>query len=52
MRVGDGAENNAERNVAYPRCANVTFPGMVLDLNAVVPGEQPGSEQRIESYAN
>ena len=39
VRVGDGAENNAERNVAYPRCTNVTFAGMVLDLNAVVPGE-------------
>ena len=52
MRVRDGAEDNAEGNVAYSRCPNVGFAGVMLDRYAVMPGEQPGREQGIEPDAN
>jgi len=52
VRVRYGAEDDAERDVTHARCSNEAFPGMVLDRNAVMPGEQPRREQGIESYAN
>ena len=47
VRVGDSTKNNAQRNIAYSSCSNVTFAGVMLDRNAVMPSEQPGREQGI-----